>query len=145
MGFLSGSMTFDCFRVDGEQPRQFGPGHVEALQQYAIGEAKSLSNEQARVGFLAGDHLLDYDFDLEKNVFGAALHFAVRIDTNQVPAGMQWVSLCCERDGRWIQSYVGNGSITSSSRCFRSSRSLGCGFGSTWLVFTVPSIQEANS
>jgi len=95
MGFLSGSMTFDCFRIDGSQPRQFGSEHVETLRQYAIGEAKSLSNEQARVGFLAGDHLLDYDFDLEKNVFGDALHFAVRIDTNQVPAAVRraWLQI----------------------------------------------------
>jgi len=88
-------MTFECFRIDGTQPRQFGPEHVEALQQFAIGEAKSLSNEQARVGFLAGDHLLDYEFDLEKNVFGDALHFAVRIDTNQVPAAIRraWLQI----------------------------------------------------
>jgi len=95
MGFLSGSMTFDCFRMEGTQPRQFGPEHVEALQEQAIGESKSFSNEQARVGFLAGDHLLDYDFDLEKNVFGDALHFAVRIDTNQVPAAVRraWLQI----------------------------------------------------
>jgi hypothetical protein len=54
-----------------------------------------LSNEQARVGFLAGSHLLDGDFDLEKNVFGDALHFAVRIDTNQVPAAIRraWLQI----------------------------------------------------
>jgi hypothetical protein len=95
MGFLSGSMTFDCFRMDGTQPRQFGPEHVEALQQYAIGEAKGFSDEQVRMGFLAGDHLLDYDFAPEKNAFGDALHFAVRIDTNQVPAAIRraWLQI----------------------------------------------------
>lgn len=95
MGFFSGSITFQCYRVDAAQPRQFGPEHVETLTQYAIGEAKSLSNEQARVGFVAGDHLLDYDFSLEKNVFGDALHFAIRIDTNQVPAAIRraWLQI----------------------------------------------------
>lgn len=95
MGFLSGSVTFECFRIDGTQPRQFGPEHVEILEKHSIGEARSLSNEQARVGFLAGDHLLDYDFDLEKNVFGDALHFAVRIDTNHVPAAIRraWLQI----------------------------------------------------
>lgn len=107
MGFLSGSMTFEAFQIDGEQPRQFGPEHVQTLKQHAIGEAKSYSNEQARVGFLAGDHLLDYDFDLEKNVFGDVLHFAVRIDTNQVPAAVRraWLqielaTLAAEAPGR---------------------------------------------
>lgn len=95
MGFLSGSMTFECFRISGAQPRQFGPEHVKILEKQAIGEAKSYSNEQARVGFLAGDHLLDYDFDLEKNVFGDALHFAVRMDANQVPAAIRraWLQI----------------------------------------------------
>ncbi|MBL7044209.1 MAG: hypothetical protein ISR77_36610 [Pirellulaceae bacterium] len=95
MGFLSGSMTFECFRISSTQPRQFGPEHVEILEKFAIGESKSFANEQARTGFLAGDHLLDYDFDLEKNVFGDALHFAVRIDTNQVPAAIRraWLQI----------------------------------------------------
>jgi hypothetical protein len=95
MGFLSGSVTFECFRIDGTQPRHFGPEHVEVLEKHAIGEARSFSDEQARFGFLAGDHLLDYDFDLEKNVFGDALHFAVRIDSNQVPAAIRraWLQI----------------------------------------------------
>jgi hypothetical protein len=88
-------MTFECSRIAGTQPRQFGPEHVEILQKHAIGESKRSSNEQARVGFLAGNHLLDADFDLEKNVFGEALHFAVRIDTNQVPAAIRraWLQI----------------------------------------------------
>jgi len=88
-------MTFECFRIDGTQPRQFGSEHVEILEKHAIGESKSFSDEHARVGFLAGDHLLDYDFELEKNVFGDALHFAVRVDTNQVPAAIRraWLQI----------------------------------------------------
>ncbi len=95
MGFLSGNITFECFRIDGTEPRQFSPEDVETLKQYAIGQAKSVSNDQARVGFLAGDHLLDCEFDLEKNAFGDALHFAVRIDTNQIPAAIRraWLQI----------------------------------------------------
>lgn len=94
MGFLSGSITFECFRIDGAQPRQFGPEHVEVLAKHAV-ERQRAANEQARVGFLAGAHLLDSDFALEKNVFGDALHFAVRIDTHQVPAAMRraWLQI----------------------------------------------------
>jgi len=95
MGFLSGSMTFECFRVGGAQPRQFGPEHVDVLRKHAIDGRQRFSDEQASVGFLAGNHLLDSDFALEKNVFGDALHFAVRIDTNQVPAAMRraWLQI----------------------------------------------------
>lgn len=95
MGFLSGAMSFDCFRVEGAQPSQFGEEELDVLRQHAIGEAQSFSHEQTRTGFLGGNHLLDNEFDLEKNVFGDALHFAVRIDTNRVPAAMQraWLQI----------------------------------------------------
>ena len=95
MGFLSGSISFETFRISDAQPPRFGPEHVEILQQHAIGESKSSSNDQVRVGFLAGDHLFDGEFDLEKNVYGDALHFAVRIDTNQVPAAIRraWLQI----------------------------------------------------
>jgi hypothetical protein len=88
-------MTFECFRIGGTQPRQFGPEQIEILEQYAISKTESFSNEETRIGFLAGNHLLDHDFDLEKNVFGDALHFAVRIDTNQVPAAIRraWLQI----------------------------------------------------
>jgi hypothetical protein len=95
MGFLSGSVTLECFRVAGEQPRQFGPEHLKILEQYAIGRTETSSPEEADVGFLAGGHLFDVDFDLEKNVIGDALHCAVRIDTNQIPAAMRkaWMQI----------------------------------------------------
>ncbi len=94
MGFLSGSMTFECFRIADSQTRQFGPDHLEALEKYAVGRSE-FSSEQARTGFLAGDHLFDCDFHLAKNVLGDALHFGVRIDTNQVPAAIRkaWLQI----------------------------------------------------
>jgi hypothetical protein len=95
MGFWSGSMTFECFRIEGAAPHHFGEEHVETLRQHAIRQSSPLANDQARVGFLAGSHLLDDQFDLEKNVFGDVLHFAVRIDTNQVPAAIRraWLQI----------------------------------------------------
>lgn len=95
MGFLSGSMSFETLRISEAQPPRFGPEHVEILQEHAIGESASYANDQVRVGFLAGDHLFDGAFDLEKNVYGDALHFAVRIDTNQVPAAIRraWLQI----------------------------------------------------
>jgi hypothetical protein len=95
MGFLSGAVTLECFRVEGDQPRHFGPEHVKTLQRFAIGQLETSSPEQADVGFLAGGHLFDLDFGLEKNVIGEALHFAARIDANQIPAAVRkaWLQI----------------------------------------------------
>jgi hypothetical protein len=85
----------ECFRIDGEQPRQFGPEHLKILEQFAIGQIETSSPEEADVGFLAGGHVFDLDFDLEKNVIGEALHCGVRIDANQIPAAVRkaWLQI----------------------------------------------------
>ena len=95
MGFLAGTMTFECFRVNGSGPRQFGPSQVKVLERFAIGQKETSSLEQPDVGFLAGDHLFDCDFSLEKNVIVDALHGAMRIDTNQIPAAVRkaWLKM----------------------------------------------------
>jgi hypothetical protein len=95
MGFLSGPVTLECFRVDGEQPRQFGEEHIKTLEKFAIGQIETASPEQPDVGFLAGSHILDLNFDLEKNVIGETLHCAVRIDANQIPAAVRkaWLQM----------------------------------------------------
>jgi len=95
MGFLSGPITFQSFRLDGSQPRQFGPEQIEVLERFAIGQTGSSSAEEAEVGFLAGAHLFDLDFSLEKNCFGDAIHCAMRIDANQVPAAVRkaWMQM----------------------------------------------------
>ena len=104
MGFLSGSMTFECFRIDGAPPRQLGAEHVEILEEFAIDQMEAFSGEGARIGFLAGDHLLDNNFDLEKNVINDALHCAVRIDTNQIPAAIRRAWLQIELAGVTAES-----------------------------------------
>lgn len=95
MGFLTGSVTLECFRVDGEMPRSFGPEHVKTLERFAIDKTETVSLEEPNVGFLAGQHLFDLDFGLEKNVIGEALHCGMRIDTNQIPAAVRkaWLQI----------------------------------------------------
>jgi hypothetical protein len=65
------------------------------LERFAIGQIETASTEQANVGFLAGEHLFDSDFGLEKNVIGDALHCGLRIDTNQIPAAVRkaWLQM----------------------------------------------------
>ena len=95
MGFLSGPVTFQCFRINGDQPRQFGPEQVETLRRFAIGQIETASIDAPSVGFLAGAHLFDLDFDLAKNVIGDALHCGMRIDVNQIPGPVRkaWLQL----------------------------------------------------
>jgi len=88
MGFLSGPFSFQCFQIDGDGKRQFGPGDIKILEKFAIREMAATA-EQPGAGFLAGEHLLDLKFSLEKNVIGAALICAIRIDTHQVPAAVR--------------------------------------------------------
>lgn len=89
MGFLSGPVTFEAYRIRESETKQFGTEHIKTLKKYAIGQIETSSLDEPMVGFLAGDHLFDLDFDLEKNVIGPSLHCGVRIDTNQIPAAVR--------------------------------------------------------
>lgn len=95
MGFLSGSATYECYRIHSDPPGQFGPKQLGILQKYAVAAHDDLRTEQSRAGFLAGDHLFDLEFDLEKNVINDVMHFAMRIDSNQIPAAVRkaWLQM----------------------------------------------------
>ncbi len=94
MGFLAGRMTFERFQLE-ESTRQFGEEHVQLLQKFAIGQVETASPDAPTIGFLAGKHLFDTDFSLEKNVIDSALHGALRIDTNKVDGPLQkaWLEM----------------------------------------------------
>ena len=88
MGFISGQMTFGRYKVEGG-PDEFGLEHLETLAKFAIGQVESSSTDGYEVGFTGGQHLFDLSFKAEKNLINEALHFAVRVDTNQVPAPLK--------------------------------------------------------
>jgi hypothetical protein len=94
MGFLSGPLSFQCFQIEGDARRQFAPSDIKVLEKFAISEMTA-SADQPGVGFLAGEHLLDLRFSLEKNVIGDALNCAIRVDTHQIPAAVRkaWMQL----------------------------------------------------
>lgn len=85
MGFLSGSLTFDRFRITNDPTGIFGDEHLELLSKHQIKSSGQNLLEKPSVGFLGGAHILDTQFDFEKNVIGEAMHFAVRIDSCQIP------------------------------------------------------------
>jgi hypothetical protein len=99
MGFLSGPVTLEAYRISDSETKQFGQGHIKTLKHFAIGQIETSSLDEPMVGFLAGEHLFDLDFDLEKNVIGEALHCGMRIDTNQIPAAVRKAWLRMELAG----------------------------------------------
>jgi hypothetical protein len=88
MGFLSGRVSFRRYRVSGRPPRQFGPEQLASLAEHAIGRQRVASSDGSQAGWTAGDHILDIDFDLAKNVVNDALHCLLRIDRQRVPADL---------------------------------------------------------
>lgn len=95
MGFLSGTIAFERFQVEGPTFKQFGPKHIKELDKFAISKMVGASPESVLVGFLAGNHLFDQDFALEKNIVNDTLHCGIRIDTNKIPAALKraWLEI----------------------------------------------------
>ncbi len=95
MAFLSGSLGFERYTVSGFESSQFEQQHLDALAQLAGGKNESVSEENVLVGFLAGEHLFDHDFSLEKNVINESLHCGVRVDTNTIPSAIRkaWLQM----------------------------------------------------
>jgi hypothetical protein len=88
MGFFTGRVSCARFRVTGRAPKLFGPDHLQKLHDHAIGRQRLVSADGVQVGWTAGDHILDTRFDPAKNIVNDTLHFALRVDTQQVPADL---------------------------------------------------------
>ena len=96
MGFLNGSVTFERYRITEDQTGPFGKEHIEKLKKFRIGKSsKSNLHEQPATGFSGGAHLLDTDFDTNKNIIGEALHFGIRTDSVQIPGPIKraWTAI----------------------------------------------------
>jgi hypothetical protein len=89
MAFFSGRVTFTRFRVLGRSPRMFGPEHLKRLVGHAAGKSRLVTTDGSDLGWTAGDHVLDTNFDLEKNTVEDSLHFALRVDSQKFPADLQ--------------------------------------------------------
>jgi hypothetical protein len=88
MGFYSGRATFARYRVTGPAPKMFTENHLGRLAEHAAGRQRMLSGDGVQVGWAAGDHVLDTDFDLAKNVVNDQLYFALRTDTVKLPSDL---------------------------------------------------------
>ena len=85
MGFLSGSTSFTRFRITDDPTGTFGEEHLQLLSKHKIKSTGRNLHEQPSIGFLGGAHVLDTKFDFDKNIIGDAMHFAIRIDSCQIP------------------------------------------------------------
>lgn len=88
MGFLQGRVTALRFRVDGQTPRLFDEEHLDRLRGRAAGRQRIAAADGVEVGWTAGEHVLDTDFSLEKNIINDGLHFEFRIDTEKLPSDL---------------------------------------------------------
>lgn len=96
MGFLSGTLSFERFRIDGPALKKFGAKQIATLERFAIGKIVGSTPEEALVGFVGGRHLFDQEFAPEKNIVDDCLHCGVRIDTNKIPAALRQAWLAIE-------------------------------------------------
>lgn len=99
MGFLSGSITCERYRVTEDPTDTFGEDHLEKLAKRRIDSSKTNLYETAAYGYTGGAHLLDTSFDLAKNVIGDAMHFGVRIDSCSIPGSIKRAWMAIELSG----------------------------------------------
>jgi hypothetical protein len=118
MGFLSGRVSYVRFRVAGRAPRMFGPEHLESLAANAIGKQRAMSADGIEAGWIGGDHILDTRFDLAKNIVNDTLQFALRLDSQKIPADLLRAYTQVELEG----VAAGNPSGMASARQKREAR-----------------------
>ena len=88
MGFFAGRVTFLRFKVIGPNPRLFTEEHLARLQNHQAGRQRLAAADGVEVGWAAGDHVLDTDFQLAKNIVNDTLHFDLRIDADRLPGDL---------------------------------------------------------
>ncbi|MFH1419635.1 MAG: hypothetical protein ABII12_15275 [Planctomycetota bacterium] len=85
MSFLSGTVSFSRFHVLGSSPKRLDENLLEKFRASAIGKQRIMTADNEEVGWLGGRHLLDLEFDIEKNIILDSLHFGMRIDASRIP------------------------------------------------------------
>jgi hypothetical protein len=88
MGFFSGRTTFARYQVHAQAPNIFGPDHLAMLAEKQIGRQRLLSADGIQIGWTAGDHIFDVEFELAKNIINDMLLFSLRIDTQKLPSDL---------------------------------------------------------
>jgi hypothetical protein len=85
MGFDSGSVSMRRFAVVGHSPKAVDQVLLDRLSEHAASADPLGTPGEVSYSWSGGRHILDTEFSFDNNVFADALHFALRIDTNQIP------------------------------------------------------------
>ena len=88
MGFFSGRVSLLRFKVSGHAPRSFDEEHLDRLSDRRAGRQRIASADGIEIGWTAGEHILDTDFQLMKNIVNDTLQFALRVDQQKIPADL---------------------------------------------------------
>lgn len=107
MGFASGTMSFRRFAVMGESPKAIEQSMLDALSEHALRVGEVCVPEEVAYGWSGGRHILDGNFSFEHNVYGDALLFGLRIDTNKVPGELKKAYQLMEEEAQAAQNPSG--------------------------------------
>jgi hypothetical protein len=88
MGFFSGRVSFLRFKVSGRNPRMFDEDHLKQLKDQHAGRKRIASADGIETGWTAGEHVLDTDFQLAKNIINDTLSFDLRVDVDKLPGDL---------------------------------------------------------
>lgn len=99
MGFFSGRMSCVRYKVGGKNPRSFGPEQIQQLAAHAIGKQRIASADGNQTGWGAGDHVLDVQFELEKNIINDVCCFDLRLDQLAIPPDLLRAYTLIELEG----------------------------------------------
>ncbi|MEZ6143644.1 MAG: hypothetical protein R3B84_24030 [Zavarzinella sp.] len=88
MGFFSGRATITRFTVLGQPPELFEESHLAMLAENSIGRQRLLSADGVDTGWCAAGHILDTQFEYEKNIINDMLFFSMRMDTTKLPGDL---------------------------------------------------------
>ncbi len=110
MAFLSGKVSFSRFRVAGGSPRRLDEHLLDKLRENKIGSTRVASPTDEDVGWIGGRHLLDREFDIDKNVLLDCLHLGLRHDASTIPPDLMRAYVQMELDV--LHKSNGNGRAT---------------------------------
>ncbi|MBN2561940.1 MAG: hypothetical protein JXQ75_13530 [Phycisphaerae bacterium] len=114
MAFLAGTVSFSRFKVVGGSPKRLDESLLEKLRNQAIGKQRVMRADNEEVGWIGGRHVLDQEFDLEKNVLLDCLHFGLRVDASRVPPDLMRAYVEMELDA--LRDGNGDGNARAFAR-----------------------------
>jgi hypothetical protein len=89
MGFVSGSVSFRRFIIQGKHPKELDQKILDKLEEFTLQTGEYGVPDEVEYGWSGGRHIFDQKITFERNVFAEAVHFALRLDTNRVPSAVK--------------------------------------------------------